>query len=80
MALEIERRFLIKNDNWKERGLEDLVDNLERYVDRNPLKVVNCHGDQHRETVKKSLMEETVIDDPTGEGQTLLWGRVRQRM
>lgn len=34
-----------KDDEWEQRGLEDLMDYLKRFVERNPLITNNCLKD-----------------------------------
>jgi hypothetical protein len=54
------REFLIqRDDHWEEWGLQDLVDNLERYVERNPLP-----------TRREEHMGESVTNDIMKVGMT----------
>ena len=49
----IQEYLIQKDDDWKDWSLQDLVDNLERYVERNPLSSTkddkNSNRDSHRD-------------------------------
>ena len=57
------RKILVqKDDDWEEWGLEQLVENLQRYVERNPLKPHRpCFSETMGESQAANLIAGTAI-------------------